>query len=86
MSWPKAVMVDYLGEPVKDVELSGKRKLVWQFTPAKDLDVERPHRRDIVDRVFEIDGRAADGETWIYRETHAAVEWCDCVHGWERRR
>lgn len=76
---PAAVMVDCRGDVVKECDVMGRAKLAW-ITPKREFELHTtaPHRHDIVDRVFEIDGRAADGETWIYRETHWRIDWCDC--------
>jgi hypothetical protein len=79
----KAVMVDYMGEVVKDVQVCGRAKLVsvWPVRVI-ELDVTKPHRSDYVDRVFRLDGKAADGETYIYRETHWEVHQCTCKNGY----
>jgi hypothetical protein len=79
----KAVMVDYMGEVVKDVKLCGRAKLV-PVLPHRvtELDVSKPHRADYVDRVFKLDGKTADGETYIYRETHWEFRQCTCKNGY----
>ena len=79
-------MVDYLGEVVKDADLCGKAKLLTLLPyRTHELDVTKPHRADFVDRVFNIEGKAADGETYIYRETYWEVHPCTCENGYYKR-
>lgn len=66
---------------VKEVDVCGRQILSW-CVPERvyALDTSKPHRHDIVDRVFEIDGKSATGE-YIYREKYWDVSWCKCVDG-----
>jgi hypothetical protein len=72
-------MVDYLGDVVKDTDVMGRAKIVPVF-PERTFPLikEEPHRTDCVGRAFVIDGRASDGETWIYRELYWEVTPCRC--------
>ncbi len=78
-SWPRAVLVDYRNEVVKECDVMGKAHIL-PVHPKREtpLDTSRPHRMDFVGRRFEIEGKAGDGETWIYRERFWEVTACDC--------
>ena len=77
-----AVEVDCNGEVVRDVPLCGRARLIPVLPMREvDLDTSKPHRGDIVTKVFEFDGKASDGKTYIYRELYWKISWCKCVDG-----
>ena len=77
-----AVLVDCNNEVVGARPLCGSKYLLPVYPSRRvDLNVKSAHRDDLVVRVFELDGRATDNVTYIYRERYWSLDWCPCVDG-----
>ena len=75
-----SVLVDCCNELVGEpFELCGRARILCvQPVRATPLNKKGPHRHDVVGRVFVLEGRSADGKTWIYRERYWETAECDC--------